>query len=61
MMKKWEWEFILEGLVYCIYIMENINGDICLLGEIFLMKVVNVIWFNGDYRYIYEGKEVLMF
>lgn len=61
MMKKWEWEFILEGLVYCIYIMENINGDICLLGEIFLMKVVNIIWFNGDYRYIYEGKVVFMF
>lgn len=60
MMKKWEREPILEGLVYRTYITENINGDICLSGETSLTKVVNIIRSNGDHRYTYEGKEASM-
>lgn len=60
MMKKWEREPILVGLVYRTYITENINGDICLSGETSLTKVVNIIRPNGDHRYTYEGKEASM-
>lgn len=42
-----------------IYIVENINEDIYLLVDIDMIKVVKVICLDGDYRFIYEGKEVV--
>lgn len=60
-MRRWIFELFLLGEWFCVYIVENINGDICLLVEINLSKVVNVICLNGDYRFIYEGKGIFLY
>lgn len=55
-MKKWSREPLLSGNSFRPYIVENVNGDICLSVETNLSKVVNVIRPNGDHRFTYEGK-----
>lgn len=38
-----------------LYIDENLNGDICLLfGKVIVFCV------NGEFRFVYEGKEVFL-
>lgn len=55
-MRRWTLEPLLFGEWFRAYIVENINGDICLSVETNLSKVVNVIRPNGDHRFTYEGK-----
>lgn len=53
MFDDWILEFLFnKGVYISLYIDENFNGDICLL-----FGVVYVFCVNGEYKFIYEGKE----
>lgn len=43
MMENWILKLFLLGIYFSVYIDKNVNGDICLLGDIDLSQVVNVI------------------
>lgn len=54
--KKWTPKPLLLGNSFRAYIVENVNGDICLSVETNLSNAVIVIRPNGDHRFTYEGK-----